>query len=270
MLMQFNSGTNTETDWINFLSKNDSESTEKALSTYYQYLSCISYTNKCLVIESGECGFGKSSSPTFPISRRFYAADRLIVPVYSNMRYKCIPKISTRDQSVALSIYREVRSSFNPFYKFFCFWKILEMRAKSCKDKNDILYKYYQRYCGPGNAILRLKLNPKTLGKSLNDKYRNAIAHITRPQIRIADSPEDKLEVNTINHFFDAFIENYIEAEFQMHDKLCLVKMPKEKYPRYVSIEEFLKFKLGFDDETYACYMKTQHKSNHDFSDSNL
>ncbi|MFH1853051.1 MAG: methylamine utilization protein MauJ [Candidatus Neomarinimicrobiota bacterium] len=96
-----------------------------------------------------------------------------------------IGEFLSEEQKIVTSLINDAQNTKNPFFKFLCYWKILEIPVDSKygnarKWINNIL-KGDQADFKFNNNILDMLEKKIDIGQYFQENYRNAIAHITRP-----------------------------------------------------------------------------------------
>ena len=261
-----------ETDYLHCYVDNEKE-TDKNLSKAYEFLSCLSFRNRAIIVSIDGGGRGCNGFDLQRFKKRIcsLAWGRSIFPNSGDLEISCIPNIDPENtnQAITLSLYREAMNARSNFYKFLCLWKVLDLKfnKKEFKNiKNETLKKYRDKLINK-NDIKYWGMDKGDLWKHLDDDYRNAIAHITRKPALITDDSKHLLTVTRGVRFLEAIIDKFVEDEYNLREKRCLVLMPNETLPRYVTIEERLIQKDKYDKSLFDNYMKNEHKPHHNFAD---
>ena len=129
--------------------------------------------------------------------------------------FESIIDVASKELEVALSLYNEAMFTQNVFYRFFSFWKILEIKYPDRPTNNASEYinqmisedKIYL-----DSFIVNLLSKGIDVGNHLYSDFRCAIAHITREPVKLAMDEDNFREVsgacNSIEHFVKFFIKN--------------------------------------------------------------
>ena len=258
-----------DTDYLHCYVDNEKD-TDIYLSKAYEFLSCLSFQNRAIMVSTDGGGRGCKGFDlnTFKHRRSYLAWGRSITPNIGYLEVSRIPRIDNENQAVALSLYREAKNARSNFYKFLCLWKIIDLKynqKKYEKDRNKTLKKY--RDMLSDDNIKYWGMDKEDLWNHLHNEYRNGIAHITRKPKLITDDSNHLLKVMRGARFLEEVINKFMEDEYNLREKRCLVLMPNETIPRYVTIEERLIQKDKYDKTLFDNYMKNEHKPHHNFSD---
>lgn len=194
----------------------DSSKREETYQSINRFLNSFGWINNCSFEYKGYCAFGQGKEiDLMKIGPRFSAPrnDRSLV-----VNFKSIVMITSNELEVALSLYNEAKFTQNVFYKFFSFWKILDIKYPNRPTNNatDFINQmiregkvYLDRFI---TDLLSKKID---VGKHLYNNFRCAIAHITREQVKLSLDEEDFREVsgacNSIEHFVKFFIESELK-----------------------------------------------------------
>ena len=123
---------------------------------------------------------------------------------------------------IALSLYNEAMFTKNVFYRFFSFWKILEIKYPTRSTKNAAEYinqMINERKVYLDTFIANLISRGIDVGNHLYSDFRCAIAHITREPVKLAMDEDSFREVsgacNSIQHFVKFFIKNELGLPVQ-------------------------------------------------------
>lgn len=257
-------GRNRYSDYIQCIVKSDSEK-DLAFRKMLEYISCISYANNAPLFS---LGFGDMpfNSSDIKKSRRLYIENRTLIQLpYRTLDLKCIPLISNSKQKIALSIFREAKNSCSPFYKFLCYWNIIDL-ALPAAIRNKSLLLYRNEYMPDKKDQAYYGADTNKLSELLWSNYRCAIAHVTRKP-KISDNPEDIFSLNKILHLLEKFMAVLIKKELNITDNKCLVTMPEIKYPEYVTIRDKLIRKNKMSGQLLNNYLNNAYDPNRSFSD---
>lgn len=189
-----------------------------------RFLSCLSWELNIGITSSfyGGCGWRKEYGGLQRVKKR-------ICPfmAQSTRSHKCnsvvrLPKIDDTYKAHALSLFREAKAANSLYYKFLCYWKILEMyskREKQLSGKAKPSIYWINKTVGENKWILtRAHFEEKLLGKKsvgdyLCDECRNAVAHVMLKYKLKPDSGESLMKVNTANRVMELLVDIFMKKE---------------------------------------------------------
>jgi len=129
-----------------------------------------------------------------------------------------IKKLETDSQKIVSSLLNDADYNNNPFFKFLCYWKILEVPINSKTRRaerwiNDIINSNPDIISN--NKDIKQKHNSGVdIGRYFKEQNRNAIAHISRPPYLSSHNYQHFRQVskacNEIYDFVNYFVQNEI------------------------------------------------------------
>jgi hypothetical protein len=151
-----------------------------------------------------------------------------------------IPYIRTRDQRVALGLFREANSSNNEFLSFLFYWQVLEVvGGDPVGFINKTLTRDRRHLRFSQSDLDSLPLASRSLGNYLLDDCRHAIAHIKRkPGKKTVDIDGWKERVRIIQstRVIEAFARFYIGKILGLSDNLYLVRRTRSDFPVFADL----------------------------------
>jgi hypothetical protein len=237
----------TESKWRDVLLTvtNDSKtkiSPEKAFNSASEFLTALSWQNNSLV-KFGHAG-GPGVPEGYPLKkakcRAFTFPEAPFIGRTVGYNLSILPEIETEEQKVALILFREARSSNNPYLSFLFYWQVLEVRRRDPIGWiNKIFAKKRHKVYVTDEDLKVLGLGTKKLGNYFYDDRRNAIAHInTRcpgKAVLKFDTFEESHKAYASKHIMEEFARLFIRDELKLDKSLYLVRSKKDGgFPTYV------------------------------------
>lgn len=160
-----------------------------------------------------------------------------------------IPEIETENQRIALTLFREARSSNKPWLAFLFYWQIMEIGGNNPTSWiNEIYYKKSSKLYIPKENVGRLPLAGRRLGEYFLDDCRHAIAHIRRKAGKKAlkfDDVEEVVRLAISVRVVKHFAAHYIQEVLGLNKKMHLVRKRGRGFPTFVKESELLKYYSG-------------------------
>jgi len=148
-----------------------------------------------------------------------------------------IPDIETDVQRIALTLFREARSSNKVWLAFLFYWQVMEVGGDNAVGWVNSVY-YKQRKVHLGSEELQgLPLKGRRIGEYLEDDCRHAIAHIRRRPGKTAlrlDVGDENRRIAASTGVVKRFAEHYIRERLGLKKKVYLVRRRGRGFPTYV------------------------------------
>lgn len=213
------------------VSNKDENERDKIFRILNKFLNSFGWANHCSYEYKGYCAFGLAREidlleigPRFFVPRNF--RNQLV-------GFESTARVPTEELEKALSLYNEGNFTNNIFYKFFCYWKILDLKYpnRSTNDASEFINSIISfSKISIDNYIKNLLSQGKDVGQHLYKNLRCAIAHITRNPVRISYIASDYREVasacNSLIPFVDFFIKNELKIPVYS-EKISIIKIIK-------------------------------------------
>lgn len=209
----------------------------------FKFLSSLGWEHNIGIesVVAGGMGWRKESGGLTRVRRTFlyprHFHNLIMSPINS------LPKIDNDFQSIALSLYREARNASSPYYRFLCFWKILELPYKKGHKPKE----WIDRTMANNTWILKeyfRKENPTTisLGEYLWKSCRCAIAHVWSGKKPINPDRIDDISRITIGaRILEELVRIFIKKELKLdspingiYNYLYLKKQKGKKLPEFI------------------------------------
>ena len=134
-----------------------------------------------------------------------------------------IKKLNSSEQKIISSLLNDANYSNNPFYKFLCYWKILEVpissKTRSAEKWINDLIDNNPTIINGNQELERMYKSGTNIGNYFREQCRNSIAHITKPPSLISSNFNHFMQVsracsdifNFVNYFImhEVFWERY-------------------------------------------------------------
>lgn len=226
-----------------------------------RFLSCLSWELNIGITSGfpGGCGWPKKSGLSRVKHQIINSTQRERLKYHRCSDVLKLPYIDTDDKARALSFFREARAANSLYYKFLCYWKILEICGKKAgkwdisKTKNWI-----NKTIKSNKWILKHAhfeeemLGNESIGEYLYKTCRIAIAHAmpsTRKNELKLDSGESLIKVNVANWIIvplvDIFMKKDLGMQFSREDTGNYLFLKKKKRKAIPVFETGLKFGDG-------------------------
>ena len=157
-----------------------------------------------------------------------------------------LPKIDNELQSISLGLYREAKNADSPYYRFLCYWKILELAGKlNLKQKTWMNNTISANKWIIERADFKNKL-PKTneIAEYLETNHRNAVAHAISKRTIDPDNVEDMAKMIIGSRILEELVKIFMNKELKLDHKigsiynyLQLKKIKGKKIPKFVHIQ---------------------------------
>lgn len=226
-----------------------------------RFLSCLSWELNIGITSSGAGGC------SWPKKYRLSRAKPQIIGSTQQERLKyhrCsdilkLPNIDTDNKARALSFFREARAANSLYYKFLCYWKILEIcgekagkwdinKAKNWINKTVKSNKWILKHAHFEEEML----GNESIGEYLYKTCRTAIAHAmpsTQKNELKPDSGESLKKVNVANCIIvplvDIFMKKDLGMQYSIKDTGNYLFLKKKKGKAIPAFETGLKFGNG-------------------------
>lgn len=143
----------------------------------------------------------------------------------------------TKEQEIALSLYNDAKSSNDFFYRFLCFWKILEIKPSNFKYKNPgewinhIIEKKNKKNINIliDGYVDELIKNKENIGNYFFKNFRCAIAHINEEPLKLSFRQKDYLDVRRACYAIENFAEYFIRYELDLPKYCDLIEIKQEE-----------------------------------------
>jgi len=128
-----------------------------------------------------------------------------------------IRKLKSNEQKIISSLLNDAHYSNNPFFKFLCYWKILEVPIKS-KSRNA--EKWINDLIINNPSIIRsndklydMYKSGVNIGYYFREQCRNAISHISKPPYLTSNNFKHFMQVTRACSFIFIFVKYFIMHE---------------------------------------------------------
>jgi hypothetical protein len=125
----------------------------------------------------------------------------------------------SRDQQLAMALYREGLGSGSDAYRFFTFFRILNIRLKTPKDQIDWINRSLGQLNGYSQEKVEEIAKSSNVGEYLYAWGRNALAHAYAEPLVDPDDFEDihrmNLEVIVVQDLVELFMETQLQLPGQ-------------------------------------------------------
>ncbi|MBC8472205.1 MAG: hypothetical protein H8D56_22315 [Planctomycetes bacterium] len=208
-----------------------------------RFLSCLSWElNVGITTGSSYGGVGWSKNRGGLTSVK--QPTRITRTLIRNCRVRDIvklPKIDDKYKANALSLFREAKASNSLYYKFLCYWKILEIeqRRKGKTRRQNEAIDWINNTIKENMWILQRShlnaqiLENKTVGEYLCKECRHAVAHVMADYELRPDSGESLFKIYTANiiveYLVDIFMKKELGLKFTKDEKDNYLYLRKRK-----------------------------------------
>jgi methylamine utilization protein MauJ len=223
---------------LSLVPSRDEAAQQKAYATAGEFLSALSWQNGAQIALEYNGGFGRSSKFTLRQAKCGVFVFPQVSYGYGTTGYGLspIPNIESEEQRKALALMREARSSNKVWLSFLFYWQIMEINGGDpvrCVNK-----KYYKAKVVhiETHELEGLGLQGKKLGEYLQDRCRDAIAHIRRHPgkvpLRFDDWKENRrMAIST--RIAERFAKHYVRTELRLTKDLHLLRLGRRGLPVY-------------------------------------
>jgi len=215
---------------------------ERAFEAASEFLTALSWENNSLVKFTHIGGPGRPSGFSLKRARCNMYSFPKVPFTGASVGYllRTLPKIETKEQRIALTLFREAKSSNNVYLSFLFYWQIIEIGGVNAIGWINRAYRRKKNKLYITNEdIGHLNLGAKSLGHYFYDDRRNAIAHINNRKPGKVVLKLDTLEENTKAHVsarvLSEFAKLFIEDRLKLSKKLVLVRTRQDNgFPVWV------------------------------------
>lgn len=208
----------------------NSKERDMIFNTIQKFLFCFGWANSCKFNYRDYIAEGISKPVNLFKRRRTSYVRRN----YRNLLvgFDFIISPITYEQQVALSLYNDAQYSANPFYKFVCLWKILEIPyanriLKASEWVNDIIKKRPKMHIT--DYIVDLVSKGENVGNYFKEKCRNAIFHITRKPTVVSFNAQDYEQIGYACAGIEPFVRYFIKKELHLPKQYDGIEVLKKK-----------------------------------------
>jgi hypothetical protein len=194
-----------------------------------RFLSSLAWMNRChFYFTSGfECGAADDVDlvKRGPIS----LANR----AYRNeISFYALPEMTTREQEIAISLFNEAACSHSPFYRFLCYWRIIDLK-KGLKPHDWVNSVLNHPHVSSNRFIKEMVARFPNVGFHLKENFRNAIAHVNRPPILTSARRHDFWETSKACQAVEPIVRIFMEKELGLskHTRIDILKTRVARSP---------------------------------------
>lgn len=221
-------------DVVHTIAKNSTER-DAIFQLIHRFLYRYGWANRCSFHFAGHVAQGISQQSslndikfTFIINRKYRNLlvnfDRIVPPVAPELE-------------LALSLFNDANYTNDLFYRFLCFWKILQINLPGRRKLPA--HKWIDDRFSDGTVSLPGYLHDlvpsgTSLGEFLKDECRNAIAHITREPTVLSYKASDCEKIGRACTAIEPFVEYFIRRALDMpehHDNIEVLAMEGRQLP---------------------------------------
>ena len=218
----------------------DGPESDRAFTAGSEFVSALGWElhSSVSVWESG----GRGWSGTLPLSQvkpGVFTFPR--VPFRGNVigcDLRRLPHVRTKEQRIALALFREATASNSIYLSFLFYWQILEVGGGNpIRFVNRTLRRKPAGFHIDPSVIARLPTRSRPLGDYLSDDCRHAIAHIRRTPGKRAldlDRREERFHLAISTGVTKIFAEHYIRENLNLKDSLHLVRLSPRGIPTFI------------------------------------
>jgi hypothetical protein len=214
-------------------------------TTALRFLNCLSWEKRVGITNTpaGGAGWSKERGGLSSITRRICPRTPRAFRNRHEPQIMRLPNISHNEHAaVALSLFREGTASNSLYYRFLCYWKILELssvalRANKKKPRRPIDWinktVAQNKWILDHTHVCESALATKTIGAYLKAECRNAIAHVMPKHKLPLDSRESTSKIYAavivVEYLADIFIRTELSLdESNTKDENCLYLRKKQ------------------------------------------
>ncbi|MFQ5714549.1 MAG: methylamine utilization protein MauJ [Candidatus Scalinduaceae bacterium] len=194
--------------------------------------------NFCLsFVACNSCNFAYLDSCAMSLHEKIDIFDKNpFIKIPRNSRSVLVPlnyikKVDTEEQSLVSSLFNDATSSNNPFFKFLCYWKILEIpinsKSRKATDWIDSTVKTNPELVESSKELKEEYDKGINIGKYFKDNYRDAVAHIARPPHLSSHNFNDYKKVTEACDSLNPFIIHFMQNEITWEKGLSKVNIIK-------------------------------------------
>ncbi|MBI4595293.1 MAG: hypothetical protein HY730_02830 [Candidatus Tectomicrobia bacterium] len=220
-----------------------------AFSVVGEFLSALSWQNHARIVFENAGGIGvedgfrlrKATCHFFTFPKMSFRGDQ------GGNEISRIPEIENDNQRIALTLFREARSSNKSWLAFLFYWQIMEVGGG---NPVSWIEKVYRKQ--PSQIYIpqkrQLPLSGRKLGEYLLKDCRDAIAHIRRrPGERVLrfDDGEENKHISISVMIVEQFAEYYIREVLCLKKEMHLVRRGSRGFPTFVKESEILSYHFG-------------------------
>ncbi|HKW93992.1 MAG TPA: methylamine utilization protein MauJ [Methylomirabilota bacterium] len=221
----------------------DEAANDRAFAAASEFASALGWELRARVTvwESG----GRGSPDSLPLSRlkpSIFTFPR--IPFSGSAighNLQRLPQITTKEQRVALALFREARASNSDYLSFLFYWQIFEVGGgRPVRFVNRTFARKPANFYVDPKLIAQLPLGARKLGEYLDDDCRDAIAHIRRWPGKKAldlDRREERMRLAISVGVVRTFAEHYIREQLALKDSVYLVRLMPRGFPVFVDKE---------------------------------
>lgn len=185
----------------------------------FEFLSCLSWELKTGIVycPAGGCGWSQEHGGLSSVTRKTCTSmPRQMSRHIKGISIVGLPKIGhDKYKAHALSLFREAKASNSPYYRFLCYWKILEIHnfkgGKSMDWINETVK--HNTWILERAHFNKSILNNKKISNYLKDECRHAIAHVMPKYKLKPDSGESLFKIYTANIIVEHLVDIFIRKE---------------------------------------------------------
>jgi len=224
-------------------------SEEKAYDAAAEFLTALSWENNSLVKfgHSGGVGVPNGYSLRKARCRCFTFPEAPFIGYTLGYNLTILPKIETEEQRIALTLFREAKSSNNVYLSFLFYWQVMEVEGGDPIGWiNKVYVKERHKIYIEAHGLKILNLGEKKIGNYFYDDRRNAIAHIYRKPGKTAlhlDTIEETQKAHVSKSIISEFARIFIRDRLKLNKRLTLVRTKLENgFPVYLDDDALLKY----------------------------
>jgi hypothetical protein len=224
---------------LTLVPSHDRAGQQQAYTAAAEFLSALAWQNGSRVTLENAGGMGVPEGYTLRQARcRIFTFPQ--IPFGGHVRgfgLSVIPHIETDAQRVALTLFREARSSNKVWLSFLFYWQVMEVGGDDPVTWINRVYYKQSKVHVRQEDLRKLPLRGRRLGEYLQEDCRHAIAHIRRKpggtplQFDVGD---ENLRLAISSRVVEQFAEHYIRAVLALSKRLHLVRSRGRGFPRYV------------------------------------
>ena len=211
------------------------------------FCACLSWDFLALVNPTFAGGLGIShiSSIHDEVMRRdINRSDRKWPPTRPYLGLPSLPSLETAFQETSLGLFREGLASRSPFYRFLCYWNILNIPPRPDHDVAQWIKGLPNRVPTPFTTekmgtIQQLQQSYGSLSHYLDEECRDAVAHVIRNNpARTSIDPNsfvDGVRIAEASDILFDVIHIYLKEELGLVEKSHPFQLPGASHPEYMT-----------------------------------
>lgn len=224
---------------LTLVPSNDGAAQQRAYTAAGEFLSALSWENGSRIALENGGGFSVPEHYTLRQARcRVFSFPQIPFGGHvTGYGLSVIPNIENDEQRIALTLFREARSSNKVWLSFLLYWQVIHVGENDPVGWINRVYYKQSKVHVRAEERRQLPLGGRRLGEYLQEDCRHAIAHIRRyPGRRFLrfDAGDENRRLAVSTRVVERFAKHYIRESLSLKKKLYLVRRGGRGFPTYV------------------------------------